>query len=149
MALEGFARAQAVFSLIPPMLWHTLHFCEIQVLGGIRRFLFFSTHEPVIRWESHYLRTPFSSGNLRSWPSVSCNFLSPRELWGRVALIRQYLAWILISTVMFLLFYHPGSPVVFRFFWYLRSILVCEKGLFLIKVEYSLFFLNLIHDKYC
>lgn len=63
---------------------------------------------------------------------------------------RQYRAWVLISiVVLFLLFYHPGSPMVFcLFFWYLRSILVCEKGLFLIKVEYS-FFLNLTYDEYC
>lgn len=89
LVADSFGRFRAcagcIFSYSPHAV--SLHFCEIQVLGGIRRFLFFSTCLPVSRWESHYLRTPFSSGNSRSWPSVFRNVLTPRELWRRVALI--------------------------------------------------------------
>lgn len=79
LVADGFggfcACAGCIFSYPPHAV--SLHFCEIQVLGGIRRFLFFSARQPAIRWESHYLRTPFSSGNSRSWPSVPRNILTP------------------------------------------------------------------------
>lgn len=62
---------------------------------------------------------------------------------------RQYLAWVPISiVVLFLLFYHPGSPMVFFGFLVLQIDFSMRERVILNKGGIFLF-LNLTCDEYC